>query len=117
MIIILVGTVFLGCSSGEDDTVTLKQSDYSVKAKGYEGIQTCNEGELKARKHIKEGKLRMIFGKFGSRQSFPKKLNELYGVEIIYVEGVIGIPNDCYNNIMSEEIRKKHGQDALENAM
>ena len=105
-IILIAGIISL---SSEDDQKSIKNSDLEP-ATNFEGIQSCEEGEEKAQSDLKEGKLRYIFGGFGSRQALAKNL-EKYGIEVIKLNGVVGIPNDCYNRIMYKEIQKRFGND------
>ena len=39
------------------------------------------------------------------------------GIEIIKVDGVLGIPNKCYNDLMYKKIQEKFGKDAFNKAM
>ncbi len=78
-------------------------------------MQTCEEGENRATEDIKQGKLRYIFGGFGSRQPLAENLKE-YGIEVIKIEGIIGLPNRCYNDIMYLELQKRFGQDVFNKA-
>ena len=48
---------------------------------------------------------------------FRVKKTKLYGIEIIKVKGVLGIPNDCYNDVMYKQIQQKFGNDAFNKAM
>ena len=45
------------------------------------------------------------------------KLEELYSIEVIRLQGIIALPNRCYNDIMYKEIQRKFGQDAFNKAM
>lgn len=94
---------------------TINASDLKP-ATNFEGIQTCEEGREKARNDIENGKVRQIFGSLGSRQPLAKNLKIKYNIEIIEVEGVVGIPNECYNQIMYEEIQRRYGKDAFNKA-
>jgi len=89
----------------------LRDSDLGA-ATNFEGIQTCEEGELKAMADLESGKLRYIFGGFGSRQPLAENLQKL-GIEVIKTQGVVGLPNNCYNDIMYKEIQKRFGQDVF----
>ena len=62
---------------------------------------------------IEKGKLKYIFGSFGSKQELPKNIEENYDIEIIKINGLLSTPNRCYNNIMYKEIQKRYGQDAF----
>jgi len=94
----------------------IRDSDLT-NSTNYNGIKSCEEGQELAKKELQEGKIKYIFGGFGSRQNLPKKLKELYEIEIITVEGVLGIPNKCYNDLMYAEIQKRFGKDAFNKAM
>ncbi|MCK4664134.1 MAG: hypothetical protein KAT68_14800 [Bacteroidales bacterium] len=86
------------------------------EATNFEEIETCEEGRIKAEKDIKNGKLRYIFGSYGSRQPLARNLKKDYDIEIIEVDGVIGMPNECYNQVMYKEIQKRYGQDVFTKA-
>lgn len=100
----------------EENTRTFNKSDLT-ESENYNGIKTCEEGKALAEKELKEGKIKYIFSGFGSRQELPKNLKKLYGIEIIKVKGVLGIPNDCYNDVMYKQIQQKFGNDAFKKAM
>ena len=82
-----------------EDTKIINATDLT-ESENYKGIETCEEGKELAKKELSEGKLRYIFGGFGSKQEFATNLEILYGIEIIRVGGVLGMPNNCYNLIM-----------------
>jgi hypothetical protein len=98
------------------DTSTIRASDLG-KSTNFESISTCEEGRSKAKKDIEDGKLRFLFGSFGARQPLAKNLKEKYDIEVIVLGGVLGLPNECYNQIMYKEIQKKYGQDVFNKAM
>lgn len=100
----------------KEKTKTIKESDLT-ESENYNGIKTCEEGQELAKKEINDGKIKYIFSGFGSRQELPKNLQKLYGIEIIKVNGVLGIPNKCYNDLMYKKIQEKFGQDAFNKAM
>ena len=100
----------------QENTKIIKESDL-IESGNYNGIKTCEEAEKLAKKEINEGKLKYIFSGFGSRQELPKNLEKLYRIEIIKVDGVLGIPNKCYNDIMYKKIQEKFGDDAFNKAM
>ncbi len=89
----------------------LKESD------NYKGIKSCQEGYDLAKKEIKIGKIKYIFGSIGSRQELPNRLEELYSIEIIRLQGIITRSNRCYNDVMYKEIQRKYGNDAFNKAM
>lgn len=82
------------------------------EATNFEGIETCDEGAEMALADLEEGKLRYIFGGLGSRQALAESLKKL-GVEVIKTQGVVGLPNNCYNDIMYKEIQRRFGQDVF----
>jgi hypothetical protein len=118
----LFSMFLLGCNNGVgvkntgDDDKIIKDSDLS-EPENYNGIKTCEDGQELALKDLEEGKIKYIFSGFGSRQELPENLKKNYGIEIIKVNGVLGIPNNCYNAIMYQEIQKKFGNDAFNKAM
>lgn len=97
-------------------TTTLKESDLE-KGTTYQGVETCEEGTTLAQKDLAAGRLKYIFAGFGSRQPLAKNLHEMYGIEIIAMEGILEKPNRCYNDVMYVEIQKQFGQDAFNKAM
>jgi hypothetical protein len=103
-------------NEGKENTKIIKESDLT-ESEIYNGIKTCEEGQELAKKEINEGKIKYIFSGFGSKQEFPNNLEKLYGIEIIKVEGVLGIPNKCYNDLMYKAIQEKFGKDAFNKAM
>jgi len=114
---------FVGCNNvvrvnnkEADNNRIIKESDVT-ESENYNGIKTCEEGEILAKKDINEGKIKYIFSAFGSRQELPKNLEKLYGIEIIKADGVLGLPNKCYNDLMYKEIQKKFGKDAFNKAI
>jgi hypothetical protein len=121
--ILFLSILFVGCTNvirennkEKVDLKTIKASDLT-EPENYKGIKTCNEGEELAKKEIKAGKIKYIFGGFGSRQELPINLQKLYGIEIIKVDGVLGIPNKCYNDLMYKKIQEKFGKDAFNKAL
>ncbi|WP_025744135.1 hypothetical protein [Aquimarina pacifica] len=112
--------VSIGCNNvvrvESHKNTDIRDSDLTEPT-NYNRIKNCEEGQELAKKELREGKIKYIFGGFGNRQNLPKKLKELYEIEIITVEGVLGIPNKCYNDIMYAEIQKKFGKDAFNKAM
>ena len=108
-LLIVVLLLSIGCNNVErvnnSKKAQIEESDLT-ESNNYGGISSCDEGKELAEKELKEGKLKYIFGGFGSRQNLPKKLKELYDVEIVEVSGVLGIPNKCYNDVMYAEIQK-----------
>lgn len=124
----IIGILFLaitsvGCNNvvrvnekENQNTKIIKESDLT-KSENYNGIKTCEDGHELAKKEINEGTIKYIFSGFGSRQELPKNLEKLYGIEIIEVGGVLGIPNKCYNDLMYIKIREKFGKDAFNKAM
>jgi len=118
---LFLSITFVGCNNvvrvnNKENTKIIKESDLT-ESENYNGIKTCEEGQELAKKEINEGKIKYIFSGFGSRQELPKNLEKLYGIEIIKVDGVLGIPNKCYNDLMYKEIQEKFGQDAFNKAM
>ena len=105
-IFIIVGLISI---SGGSDKTTILKSDIEPSI-NFEGIQTCDEGKEKARTDLENGELRYMFGGFGSRQPLAENLKK-YGVEVIKLNGLVGVPNECYNQIMYEEIQKRFGED------
>jgi hypothetical protein len=99
-----------------NENETIKESDLT-ESENYKGIKTCEEGQELAQKELKEGKLKYIFSSYGSRQNLPKKLESLYSIEIINTQGVLGIANSCYNDIMYKEIQRRFGKDAFNKAI
>lgn len=121
--ILFLAITFVGCNNvvrvndkENENTKIIKESDIN-ESKNYSGIKTCEEGQELAKKEINEGKIKYIFSGFGSRQELPKNLEKLYGIEIIKVDGVLGIPNKCYNDLMYIKIQEKFGKDAFNKAM
>lgn len=111
---------FLSCENvirveDSKEKVTLKESDLN-KGTLYQGIQTCEEGEILAKKDLEVGKIKYIFGGFGSRQHLAENLEKMYGIEVIRLEGIIEKPNRCYNDVMYIEIQRKFGLDAFNKA-
>lgn len=83
----------------------------------YQDIKTCEEGEALAKKDMEAGNIKYIFGGFGSRQPLADNLNEMYGIEVIRMDGILEMPNRCYNDLMYIEIQKRFGKDAFNKAM
>jgi hypothetical protein len=102
--------------SGSLDNSVLRESDLTGST-NFENISTCEEGRSKAETDLKSGKLRCLFGSFGGRQPLAKNLKENYDIEIIILDGVLGVPNECYNQVMYKEIQKKYGQDVFNKEM
>ena len=100
----------------KESTTTILESDLT-EVQNYNGITSCEDGKALAKKDLEEGKLKYIFSSYGSRQDLPKNLKKRYGIEIINVEGILGIPNNCYNDIMYKAIQNKFGNDAFNKAM
>jgi hypothetical protein len=98
------------------DSSTIRESDL-IAATNFEKISTCEEGRSKAETDIKNGKLKYLFGSFGGRQPLAKNLKENYDIEVIILDGVLGIPNECYNQVMYKEIQRKYGQDIFNKEM
>ena len=122
-IILFLSISFVGCNNvvrvnntEKENTKIIKESDLT-ESENYNGIITCEEGEELAKKEINDGKIKYIFSGFGSRQKLPKNLEKLYGIEFIKVDGVLGIPNKCYNDLMYKKIQEKFGKDAFNKAM
>lgn len=121
--IFLLSITFISCNNvirvnnkETENTRIIKESDLT-EPENYKGIKTCEEGKELAKKEIKNGKIKYIFAGYGSRQELPKNLEMLYDIEIINVGGVLGLPNDCYNDVMYKEIQSKYGNDAFNRAM
>ena len=121
--LIFLTTILVSCNNvirvdekNKETNRSVRESDLTESV-NYNGIKTCEEGENLALKELEEGKIKYIFSSYGSRQELPKKLNQLYGIEIINVEGVLGIPNKCYNDKMYEVIQSKFGKNAFNKAM
>jgi hypothetical protein len=102
----LVGVLNLSSSSYKN---TILDSDIE-SSPNFDGIQTCDEGREKARIDVENGELRYMFGGFGSRKPLAENLKK-YGVEVIKLNGLVGMPNECYNQIMYKEIQKRFGAD------
>ena len=122
-ILSVVAVTIIGCNNvvrvndnEKESTTTILESDLA-EAQNHNDISSCEEGEALAKKDLEDGKIKYIFGSFGSRQDLPKNLERLYDIEIINVEGVLGIPNKCYNDIMYKAIQSKFGKDAFNKAM
>ena len=119
--ILFLSITFVSCNNvvrvnNKENAKIIKESDLT-ESENYNGIKTCEEGQKLAKKEINEGKVKYIFSGFGSRQELPKNLEKLYGIEIIKVDGALGIPNKCYNDLMYKVIQEKFGQDAFNKAM
>jgi len=118
--LLIILLIILGCNNvvrvNEKEQIKLTKSDLA-EPENYKEIETCKEGKELAKKDIEKGQLKYIFGSFGSKQELPKKLNKLYNIEIIKTNGLLGIPNDCYNDIMYQEIQKRFGKDAFNKAL
>ncbi len=121
--VFLLSIIFISCNNvvrvndtKNENMRTIKKSDLG-ESENYNDINTCEEGQELAKKEINEGKIKYIFSSFGSRQQLPKNLEKRYGVEIVKVKGVLGIPNNCYNDLMYKEIQKKFGKDAFNKVM
>jgi hypothetical protein len=139
--ILFLSVFFVGCNNvvqvnneENDNTKIIKESDLTesendngiktyeegqelAKKEIIEGIKTCEEGQELAKKEINEGRIKYIFSGLGSSQELPNNLEKLYGIEIIKVEGVLGTPNKCYNDLMYRAIQEKFGKDAFSKAM
>lgn len=105
--IFLVAGLFTILSTS--DNKKIRESDLR-EGSNFENIETCEEGKIKAKEDLENGKYRRIVGSFGMRQPYVKVLKEEYDVEIIEIDGMIGIPNSCYNDVMHEALQEKHGQ-------
>ena len=86
-------------------------------SENYKGIENCEEARELARKDLEAGELRYIFGSIGTQLGNADKLEEMYDIEVIRTEGVLGLPNTCYNQVMRKEIQRKYGQDAFNRAL
>jgi hypothetical protein len=122
-ILLFLSITFVGCNNVDrvnnkekESTKIIQESDLT-ESENYNGITTCEEGEELAKKEISEGKIKYMFSGFGSTEKLPKNLEKLYGIEIIKVGAVLGIPNKCYNDLMYREIQEKFGKDAFNKAM
>ncbi len=113
---LLLSILMISSSCNNVDDRSIRESDVSKEA-NYSGIETCDEGRELAKKELSEGNLRYIFGGWGGRQEFASNLESMYNVEVIRLEGTIGIPITCYNQIMEKEIKKRFGEDAFTKAM
>lgn len=111
--ILIIAMIFL---FRNDKQIEIKESN-STEPTNYSEITTCEEGKNKAYEDIEKGKLCYIFGGFGSRQELAKNLEENYDIDVIRLEGVLGLPNSCYNDVMYEEIKKRYGNDIFNKAM
>lgn len=109
LIIIMIG---IWTFSSTADGTRITTSDLGPPT-NFQNLKTCEEARAKAEEDIKSGKLRYIFGSFGSRQPLAEKLKDKYEIEIIELEGVLGIPNECYNQVMYKEIQRKYGADVF----
>ncbi len=120
VLLISIFWIVTGCNNivrvESHKNTNLRDSDLTEPT-NYDGIESCEEGRELAKKELREGKIKYIFGGFGSRQKFPKRLSELYDIKIITVEGLLGTPNHCYNKVMYKEIQKRFGKDAFNKAM
>jgi hypothetical protein len=122
-ILLFLSITFVGCNNvvkvnnKEKENTKITQESDLTESENYNGITTCEEAEELAKKEISEGKIKYMFNGFGSTQKLPKNLEKLYGIEIIKVGGVLGIPNKCYNDLMYREIQEKFGKDAFSKAM
>ena len=108
-ITIIAGVLNLSSNTNQ---ISLEMTDLNPGG-NYNNIETCEEGKDLATKEIEKGKLKYIFGSFGSKQELPKNIEENYDIEIIKINGLLSTPNRCYNNIMYKEIQKRYGQDAF----
>jgi len=122
-ILLFLSITFVGCNNvvrvnnkEKENTKIIQESDLT-ESENYNVITTCEEGEKLAKKEISEGKIKYMFSGLGITQKLPKNLEKLYGIEIIKVGGVLGIPNKCYNDLMYREIQEKFGKDAFNKAM
>lgn len=117
MVILLI---LVGCNNvvrvDEQEEYIFTDADLN-SPENYKGIETCEEGKELARNELDDGELKYIFGSYGSKTKLAKKLQELYRVEIIETDGLLGIPNHCYNDVMYKEIQKRYGQDAFTKAL
>jgi hypothetical protein len=98
------------------DTSTIRESDLTAPT-NFENISTCEEGRSTAETDIKNGKLKYLFGSFGGRQPLAKNLKENYDIEVIVLDGVLGVPKQCYNQVMYKEIQRKYGEDIFNREM
>lgn len=121
--IFLLSIVYISCNNvvrvnknEQESSKIIRESDLT-KPENYKETKTCEEGKDLAKKEINAGKIKYIFSEFGNRQELPKNLEKLYGIEIIKVSGVLGIPNKCYNDVMYKEIQERFGKDAFNKAM
>jgi hypothetical protein len=122
-LLLFLSITFAGCNNvvkvnneEKENTKIIQESDLT-ESENYNEITTCEEGEELAKKEISEGKIKYMFSGLGSSHKLPKNLEKLYGIEIIKVGGVLGIPNKCYNDLMYTEIQEKFGKDAFNRAM
>jgi hypothetical protein len=97
-------------------TSVIRVSDLAGPA-NIENISTCEEGRSKAEADLKIGKLRYLFGSFGARQPLAKNLKENYDIEVIVLDGALGVPNECYNQVMYKAIQEKYGQNIFNKEM
>jgi len=112
--------LFVSCDNvvyvDEKKTFELDEEDLSG-TKDYKEIENCEEGRELARKDIEAGELRYIFGTVGTQLGNADKLEEMFNIEVIRMEGIFGVPTSCYNQVMYEEIQRKYGQDAFNRAL
>ncbi len=116
-LLIVFSIILIGCNNvirvnEKNEIINIKETDLK-QSENYKGINNCEEGYNLAEKEIQGGKLKYIFGSVGGRQELPNKLEKQYGIEIIKLEGIIALPNRCYNDIMYKEIQRRFGKDAF----
>lgn len=91
-----------------------REFNYSVK--------TCEEAEKRAEEDFKRGIIRMYFGNgtFEERASgfpynFYKRLEEDFGIDVIYTGDVYSPFHKCYNLEMDDMLDEKLGERTIEN--
>ena len=104
-IFLLVGSYSMLSNS---DSQSIRENDLK-DASNFEDIKTCEEGTIKAKEDLEKGIYRRIVGSYASRQGYVKVLSEEYNIDIIEVDGVLGIPNSCYNDVMHKALQEKYG--------
>ena len=85
-------------------------------------VKTCGEAERKAKADFERGVIRMYFSNDaveerpnGFPYSFYKRLEEDFGIEIIYTGDVYSSFHKCYNLEMDDLLDEKLGERTIEN--